>query len=141
MSPKHSSAFFTDSRYMIFSFMQKALLHASCPSARATTARHSEHGRKEQPSRPLPGTPSRLTTRRILKTAMRIPEKNRPRSDLLNGEAFGLTPLEKPGGGGKLGKAALRGLRIREIPYSMTSRIAGESKTAPSLRGLVSRGW
>lgn len=40
-----------------------------------------------------------------------------------------------------LGKAALRGLRIREIPYSMISRIAGKSKTAPSLGGFVGRGW
>ena len=40
-----------------------------------------------------------------------------------------------------LGKAALRGYRVRELPYEMASRVAGESKTAPSLRGFVTRGW
>lgn len=40
-----------------------------------------------------------------------------------------------------LGTAALQGVRILEVPYRMTSRIAGESKTVPSLRGFVGRGW
>ena len=40
-----------------------------------------------------------------------------------------------------LGKAALRGYRVVELPYEMASRVAGESKTAPSLKGFVSRGW
>ena len=40
-----------------------------------------------------------------------------------------------------LGKAALRGYRVRELPYQMASRVAGESKTAPSLKGFVTRGW
>lgn len=40
-----------------------------------------------------------------------------------------------------LGMAALRGLRVRELPYRMASRVAGESKTAPSLFDFISRGW
>ena len=40
-----------------------------------------------------------------------------------------------------LGRAALRGYRVRELPYEMASRVAGESKTAPSLRHFVTRGW
>lgn len=40
-----------------------------------------------------------------------------------------------------LGTAALRGYRVRELPYESISRVAGESKTATNLHGFVKRGW
>jgi len=39
-----------------------------------------------------------------------------------------------------LGRAALGGLRVRELPYRMADRTAGESKTMPSLFGFGRRG-
>ncbi len=40
-----------------------------------------------------------------------------------------------------LGTAALRGYRVRELPYESIPRVAGESKTATNLLGFVKRGW
>jgi len=40
-----------------------------------------------------------------------------------------------------LGSAALRGYRVRELPYESIPRVAGESKTATNLFGFVRRGW
>lgn len=40
-----------------------------------------------------------------------------------------------------LGRASLRGYRIRELPYRSIPRVAGESKTATSPLGFVRRGW
>jgi dolichol-phosphate mannosyltransferase len=40
-----------------------------------------------------------------------------------------------------LGRAALRGYRVRELPYQSVPRAAGESKTATNLLGFVRRGW
>ncbi|MGD8331200.1 MAG: glycosyltransferase [Acidobacteriota bacterium] len=40
-----------------------------------------------------------------------------------------------------LGRASLRGYRIREVSYRSIPRVAGESKTATNLRGFVRRGW
>ena len=40
-----------------------------------------------------------------------------------------------------LGSAALRGYRVREVPYVSIPRAAGESKTATSAFGFVRRGW
>jgi dolichol-phosphate mannosyltransferase len=40
-----------------------------------------------------------------------------------------------------LGRAVLRGYRVREIPYESVPRVAGESKTATNLFGFVRRGW
>ena len=39
-----------------------------------------------------------------------------------------------------LGRAALGGVRVREVGYAMTDRIEGESKTLPSLPKFVARG-
>jgi len=40
-----------------------------------------------------------------------------------------------------LGSAAVRGYRVREVPYESIPRVAGESKTATSLLGFARRGW
>ncbi len=40
-----------------------------------------------------------------------------------------------------LGRAVLRGYRVRELPYRSIPRVEGESKTATSLIGFVRRGW
>jgi dolichol-phosphate mannosyltransferase len=40
-----------------------------------------------------------------------------------------------------LGTAALRGYRVRELPYESIPRAAGESKTATNVLGFVKRGW
>jgi len=40
-----------------------------------------------------------------------------------------------------LGAAALRGYRVRELPYESIPRVEGESKTATNVFGFVRRGW
>lgn len=40
-----------------------------------------------------------------------------------------------------LGRAALRGYRVLELPYESVPRVAGESKTATSPFGFMRRGW
>ncbi len=40
-----------------------------------------------------------------------------------------------------LGTAALRGYRVRELPYESIPRAEGESKTATNAFGFVRRGW
>jgi len=40
-----------------------------------------------------------------------------------------------------LGSAALRGYRVRELPYESIPRVEGESKTATNVLGFARRGW